>query len=152
MDTKPIFYPVFYFALIALLFTLTSCNGKSDEPSQPKTGAGSFLMKVKYKTGLGALVGCTATIEYLATLVTQTSSEGQAGPFTKSKSYSSQTNSQGECFFDYTLTNVRPGRWRVSAGNSAGWTSNCEVTLSPGTTQYVYFTINTAGCNTRSYP
>lgn len=140
-----------FLILITVSFQLGSCNGKKKE-TETRTGPGSFMIRVKYDTSLDALIKCTATLNFNAKLLNQTSTDGLDGPFTKTRSYESKTNHEGDCYFEHLFTNARPGRWQLSVSNKGGWASSCEVTLSPGTMQNVYYTINVGGCDIRSYP
>lgn len=125
------------------------CDGGGGNGGDP-SGAGSFVLKIKYHTA-SPNIGCTMSITWQGSLVSQTSSDGSSSPFTYQDNYSGTTDASGNCYSNAkTVQNLRPGTWRIRV-TVGSFSTECNVSLEPGKQVSVRFAVNCPGCSTGFY-
>jgi hypothetical protein len=144
-------YLMLFIVILCLPFMIGDvCNGGGGDGPGPSTGAGSFNLRVKFHSAYGSNIEVTLTVIWSGTYVpgSSTSTDGVDTPFTIEDHFAGTTDTNGDCYFVRYLSNLRPGRWNITATNRAGWSTSCTVDLSPGRNINVRFTNNCAGCST----
>jgi hypothetical protein len=131
------------------------CDGGGGDDPGPSTGAGSFNLRVKFHSAYGSNIEVNLTVVWSGTYVSGSSDStvGVDTPFTIEDRFEGITDANGDCYFTRYISNLRPGRWEITARDRGTWSTTCTVDLSPGTNMNVRFTHGCAGCSTGlTYP